>query len=109
MATEPIHSRASNVPNAFPAGVSAPKFDVGLCVCWHPLPSQDFGTIIGVEYAPAEHLQAWSWCYHIWLDPHSPSRTWTQTDTAWEADLELWPQAAPAPVKAAVVAAEPDT
>ncbi len=97
------------LPTKFPQDIGQPNFAIGDRVRFVPLPSQDFGTIVGVEYAPAEHLQAWSWCYRIWLDPHSPSRAWTQTDTAWEADLELWTQAAPAPVKATGVAAEPDT
>ncbi|MBD2123411.1 hypothetical protein [Trichocoleus sp. FACHB-262] len=53
------------------------------------MPTQDFGTVTGLQYAPAEHLKSWAWRYLIWLDSQSPSHAWTCSDTAWEADLEL--------------------
>ncbi|WP_242042140.1 hypothetical protein [Leptolyngbya sp. FACHB-541] len=77
------------LPEKFPHTTSAPKFNLGDLVCWHPLPSQDFGTIVGLQYAPASHLKAWSWRYLILLSPASPSRAWVQADLAWEDDLRL--------------------
>ncbi|MBD2054644.1 hypothetical protein H6F88_01130 [Oculatella sp. FACHB-28] len=77
------------LPEKFPHSTSAPKFNLGDQVCWHPLPSQDFGTIVGLQYAPASHLKAWSWRYLILLSPASPSRAWVQADLAWEDDLRL--------------------
>ncbi|HEY9631405.1 MAG TPA: hypothetical protein V6C84_29285 [Coleofasciculaceae cyanobacterium] len=78
------------LPNNFPQDLPTPKFKIGDRVCWHPLPAQDFGIITGLEYAPAEHLQGWSWKYVVWLDPQSPSHEWTQQDSAWEDDLTLY-------------------
>ena len=77
-----------SLPKNFPTEIPEPQFQVGACVCWQPLPSQDFGIVTGLQYAPAEHLQAWHWRYVIWLDADSPSRRWTLSDTAWEEDLE---------------------
>jgi hypothetical protein len=76
------------LPEGFPCQITEPKFALGTLVCWQPLPTQDFGTVTGLEYAPAEHLGTWGWRYIICLDPQSPSYAWTGTDTAWEDDLE---------------------
>lgn len=76
------------LPEGFPHQISNPRFQLGDRVQWQPQPCQDFGTITGIQYAPASHLQAWAWKYIIWLDRHSPSRSWVITDTAWEIDLE---------------------
>ncbi|HEY9626473.1 MAG TPA: hypothetical protein V6C84_04160 [Coleofasciculaceae cyanobacterium] len=86
-----LHSQKSVNPliEGFPNYIPDPKLKIGDRVCWHPLPAQDFGIITGLEYAPAEHLQSWSWKYVVWLDPQSPSREWTQQDSAWEDDLAL--------------------
>jgi hypothetical protein len=84
------------LPQDFPTGIPAPKLKLGNRVYWHLASAQDFGVVIGIEYAPAEHLSDWGWCYTIWLDARSPSSGWTQTDTAWEEDLELLPEADPA-------------
>lgn len=78
------------LPEGFPSYTPAPKLKVGDRVCWNPLPAQDFGILIGLEYAPAEHLQGWSWKYRVWLDPHSPSHEWTSQDCAWESDLAIY-------------------
>ncbi|MBD2094073.1 hypothetical protein H6F90_02750 [Trichocoleus sp. FACHB-591] len=77
------------MPEGFPHQIPQPRLRIGDRVSWRPLPSQDFGTVTGLQYAPAEHLKSWAWRYLIWLDPQSPSHAWTCTDTAWEADLEL--------------------
>ncbi|MBD1867204.1 hypothetical protein H6F95_07795 [Cyanobacteria bacterium FACHB-471] len=79
------------LPAEFPKDILSPKFNLGDRVCWHPLPSQDFGTITGLQYAPAPHLNAWGWQYIIFLSPHSLSSAWVQIDVAWEEDLALQP------------------
>ena len=81
-------SQAIFLPNDFPAQTPAPKFQLGDRVRFIPLPAKDYGIIVGLQYAPAEHLQGWEWRYTIWLDPQSPSRAWTDSDLAWEADLQ---------------------
>lgn len=75
------------LPVGFPHHIATPKFQIGSRVQWHPQPTQDFGTITGIQYAPAPHLHSWTWKYNIWLDRHSPSHPWVKTDTAWEMDL----------------------
>ncbi|MBD3886605.1 hypothetical protein IFO70_33590 [Phormidium tenue FACHB-886] len=81
------------LPQGFPESVPAPKLELGNRVCWHSVSAEDVGVVVGIEYAPAEHLSDWGWCYTIWLDVRSPSSQWTQTDIAWEEDLKLLPQA----------------
>jgi hypothetical protein len=76
-------------PDELTEEIKLPKYAIGDRVSWHPLPSRDFGIITGLEYAPAEHLQAWGWRYIVWLDPDSPSHSCTRTDIAWEEDLLL--------------------
>lgn len=76
------------LPADFPDHLPAPNFQIGERVQWRPQPTLDFGTITGLQYAPAHHIQTWAWKYIIWLDCHSPSRLWITTDTAWETDLE---------------------
>ncbi|HEY9697673.1 MAG TPA: hypothetical protein V6D10_10450 [Trichocoleus sp.] len=83
----------NSLPADFPHHIPEPKFQLGDRVRWHPLPNEDFGTITGIEYAPADHLNSWGWRYTVWLDAHSPSRNWTMTDIAWEEDLEPLPLA----------------
>lgn len=77
------------LPEGFPSKVPPPKFKLGDQVCWHPRPSKDFGTIIGIQFAPAQHLQKWNWLYVVFLALNSPSRSWVQADLAWEEDLLL--------------------
>ena len=74
--------------NDFPLQTPAPKYAIGDRVRLIPMPAEDYGIVTGFQYAPAEHLQDWAWCYTIWLDPQSPSRAWTPSDLAWEADLQ---------------------
>jgi hypothetical protein len=78
------------LPSNFSKDLPTPKFKIGDRVQWKPLPTHEFGVITGLEYAPAEHLQGWSWKYLVWLDPQSPSREWTHQDSAWEDDLALY-------------------
>ncbi len=80
-----------DLPQDFPHHTPSPKFQIGDRVQWHPQPTQDFGTVTGIQYAPAPHLHHWTWKYSIWLDRHSPSRLWVKTDTAWEMDLKFLP------------------
>ena len=79
----------STLPKKFPHRIDQPKFSLGDRVCLVPLPAEDHGIIIGLQFAPAEHLQDWSWRYTIWLDLQSPSRAWTDSDLVWKTDLQL--------------------
>ncbi len=83
-----------DLPKDFPHHIPTPRFQLGDRVQWQPQPTQDFGTVTGIQYVPAPHLQTWAWKYIIWLDRHSPSRLWILTDTAWETDLEVLPATA---------------
>lgn len=81
-------TQALLLPEGFPQTAPAPRFRLGDRVRFIPTPAEDSGLVIGLQYAPAEHLQAWGWRYMIWLDAQSPSHAWTCTDLAWEDDLE---------------------
>jgi len=87
----PLHMRLSDLPKGFPATVPSPKFQIGDYVRWQPQPTEDFGIITGLHYAPAQPLQSWVWKYTVWLAPSSPSQHWIRSDMAWESDLELVP------------------
>lgn len=76
------------LPPDFPSNISTPKFHIGDRVRWQPIPSHDFGVVVGLHYIPAAHLQKWQWQYVVWLDLDSPSRGWIVRETAWEDDLE---------------------
>lgn len=78
-----------NLPQDFPVTVPPPKFQIGDRVRWQPQPTEDFGTITGLHYAPAQHLESWAWKYTVWLALSSPSQGWISSDSAWEPDLEL--------------------
>lgn len=78
------------LPKNFPQDLPTPKFQIGDRVLWKPFPTSDFGTIIGLQYAPALHLQIWAWKYAVWLDQNSPSHSWTTSDMAWESNLEVF-------------------
>ena len=80
-------SQAFLLPKGFPQMSSAPKFSLGDRVRFVPLLAEAYGIIVGLRFAPAEHLQGWR--YIIWLDLQSPSRVWTSSDLAWEDDLPL--------------------
>ncbi len=77
------------LPESFPQTAPAPRFRLGDRARFIPLPAEDYGIIVGLQFAPAAHLQGSGWRYTIWLDPQSPSRAWTDSDFAWEADLQL--------------------
>ena len=81
----------NRLPEGFPAAVPLPKFQIGDRVRWQPQPTEDFGTITGLHYAPDHHLQSWAWKYTVWLSLSSPSHGWISSDMAWESDLELAP------------------
>lgn len=83
----------STLPTNFPHGIGQPNFAIGDRVRFIPLPTEDYGVVVGLQFAPAAHLQGWGWRYSIWLDPQSPSSTWTCSDLAWEDDLQLLPSA----------------
>lgn len=79
----------ATLPADFPANLPAPRFQIGDRVRWHPIPAEDFGTIVGLTYTPAPNHSTWHWQYTIWLDADSPSRDWVNSEIAWEPDLEL--------------------
>lgn len=77
-----------SLPTDFPLTILSPKFKLGDRVQWHPLPTQDSGIVIGIQYLPVPQHQTWAWKYTIWLDTSSSSRSWVNVDTAWEIDLD---------------------
>lgn len=77
------------LPKEFLRTSALPKFRLGDRARFIPMPAEDYGIVVGLQFAPAAHLQGWRWRYTIWLDPESPSRAWTDSDLAWEADLQL--------------------
>jgi len=85
MSSIPLNS----LPEGFPHHTPTPKFQIGDRVRWQPQPTEDLGTITGIQYTPAQGLQSWAWRYIVWLDLQSPSQQWIRADTAWETDLEL--------------------
>ncbi len=72
------------LPEGFPNNAPPPKFRLGNRVLLTP----DFGTVTGMEYAPAQHLKGWGWRYIILFDRQSPSHQWIDSDLAWEDDLQ---------------------
>ncbi len=85
----PTTSQKKSLPDDFLVRMPSPKFQLGDRVRFVPIPSNDFGIITGLQFAPAEHLEDWTWRYVVWLDDQSPSRAWTCSDLAWEDDLQL--------------------
>ena len=76
----------------FSQNIPPPTFQVGVSkVRWKPMPTSDWGRVMGMRYIWAEHLTSWQWQYYIILDPSSPSKEWTQADWGWQDDLELLP------------------
>lgn len=76
------------LPRDFPDSLPTPRFQIGDRVRWQPIPTEDFGTIVGLSCAPAPNLPSWHWQYIVWLDANSPSRGWVTSEIAWESDLE---------------------
>ncbi len=75
-----------------PDKIPAPIFQVGVSkVRWKPMPTSDWGLVMGMRYIWAEHLASWQWQYYVVLDPSSPSKEWTQADWGWQDDLEPVP------------------
>ncbi len=80
----PIQQNTQNIP--------PPTFQVGVSrVRWKPMPTSDWGLVMGMRYLLAEHLASWQWQYYVVLDPASPSYEWTQADWGWQDDLEPVP------------------
>ena len=77
--------RLMALPKGFPNNAPPPKFRLGDRVLLIP----DFGTVTGMEYAPAKHLKSWGWRYIILFDLRSPSYGWIGSDLAWEDDLRI--------------------
>jgi hypothetical protein len=83
------HPAPSQVP---PDKIPTPVFQVGVSkVRWKPMPTSDWGRVMGMRYIWAEHLARWQWQYYVVLDPASPSYEWTQADWGWSDDLEVLP------------------
>ena len=88
----PIQQNTQNIP--------PPTFQVGVSkVRWKPMPTSDWGIVMGMRYIWAEHLASWQWQYYIVLDPSSPSYPWAKADWGWSDDLELLPIGSPLPTQ----------
>jgi hypothetical protein len=80
------------LPEDFPESLPPFRFKLGARVRWKPMPSTDWGTIAGMEYAIHQPRNSWQPRYKVHLDPDSPSRAWIDSDWAWEWDLEPEPE-----------------
>lgn len=76
------------LPEDFPESEPPLSFKLGDRVRWKPMPSTDWGTIAGMEYAIHSFRNSWQPRYKVHLDSDSPSRAWIESDWAWEWDLE---------------------
>ncbi len=77
-----------DLPANFP-NVETPRYLYGDKLRWIcDDDNTDWGVVSGRFYSFAPHHCAWTWCYLIWLDKHSPSATRIVADIAWENDLE---------------------
>lgn len=75
-----------------PDNIPPPIFQVGVSkVRWKPMPTSDWGLVMGMRYIWAEHLASWQWQYYVVLDPSSPSYPWAKADWGWPDDLEPVP------------------
>lgn len=77
------------LPEPFPQGLPAPKFQLGQKVVWSQVPTHGFGEIIGIIFASSISVRATGYHYAVRLDPSSPSRADQLADWAFEEDLEL--------------------
>ncbi len=77
------------LPEDFPKSLPPFSFKLGDRVRWKPMPSTDWGTIAGMEYAIHQPRNSWQPRYKVHLDSDSPSRAWIVEDWAWEWDLEM--------------------
>ena len=80
--------RAITLPEDFPESLPPFSFKLGDRVRWKPMPSTDWGTIVGIEYSWHSPGNSWQPRYKVHLDRDSPSRGWIESDWAWEWDLE---------------------
>lgn len=91
MATPPVfkqpHLYPPELPAEFPQGLVM-QFKLGDRVQWIPLPSTDWGVIIGLEYEWSEFLKSWNPMYCVLLAASSPSYQWIDRDWAWEWALQ---------------------
>lgn len=86
----PITKNQFATVQPLPEKIPAPIFQVGVSrVRWKPMPTAEWGTVMGMRYVWAEHLASWQWQYYIVLDPNSPSYQWAKSDWGWHDDLEL--------------------
>jgi hypothetical protein len=80
------------LPEDFPESEPPFSFKLGDRVRWKPMPSTDWGTIVGIEYSWHSLRNSWQPRYKVHLDPDSPSLGWISSDWAWEWDLEPEPE-----------------
>lgn len=66
-----------------------PKFSLGDRVCWHRVPSCDFGVVRDRFYGTEGSVQATGWHYLVELAPQSPSFSHCKEDYGFEEDLEF--------------------
>jgi hypothetical protein len=65
------------------------KFNIGDRVCWHQVPSRDFGAVRDRFYGVEGSVQARGWHYLVALAPQSPSFSYCKEDYGFEDDLEF--------------------
>ena len=87
-----LDNEAIALPEDFPESEPPFSFKLGARVRWKPMPSTDWGTIVGIEYSWHSRGNSWQPRYKVYLDSNSPSRAWIDSDWAWEWDLEPEPE-----------------
>ena len=87
-----LDNEAIALPEDFPENEPPFSFKLGDRVRWKPMPSTDWGTIVGIEYSWHSPGNSWQPRYKVYLDSNSPSRAWISSDWAWEWDLEPEPE-----------------
>jgi hypothetical protein len=65
------------------------KFNIGDRVCWHRVPSRDFGVVRDRFYGAEGSVQAIGWHYLVELAPQSPSFSHCKEDYGFEDDLQF--------------------
>jgi hypothetical protein len=70
------------LPEDFPESLPPLTFKLGDRVRWKPMPSTDWGTIAGMEYAIHQPRNSWQPRYKVHLDSDSPSRAWIVEDVS---------------------------
>ncbi len=77
------------LPNALPACLPEPKFQIGSVVSWTYVSNPDFGCVVGIVYTSEASTKAIGFHYAVLLDINSPSRSYgVLFDWGFEQDLQ---------------------